>query len=267
MSLNGIIAPLATYITNNYCDGSRASVIESCHMIATLSLSGAFGRDPNAFAAHLYSDVASKLAPTCDLPALIREPRKITIPVIREHLKACGRKVSGTKAELLNRIPTKLAPPRLYKLLPRWRKEEATLQAHFAHRREVEKRQRILEHAFAPRELIIREDSELCRQYTEWGRGDHTYIAQVMDEMRFYFARTEYDKIRNGMYHAVREVRYDNDFSDFPIDGKRLSKDAKKVAMKRYLSTLTTQEKIDEARSDFLLPPSLRHLIPQQQEA
>ena len=268
-TLNDVITPLMTYLTGDRCDGSRGSVVDSCHAIASLALSGALGKHPNTFAAQLYTEVASKipsplpLAPACDLPALAREPRKITIPVIKEHLKACGSKVSGTKVELLKRIPTTLAPPRLYKILPRWRREEAALQAHFARRREVEKRQRILELAFAPRELTIRADSELCRQYTEWGRGDPAYIARVMDEMRFYFARTDYDKIRNGMYQAQREYRsYNDDYFDFPIDGQQLSRDAKKEAMKRYLGTLTTQKKIDEALCDFMLPPSLRPMIP-----
>jgi len=266
------VVKLVLTVIADSCDGSRSSVVDACAVLGVAAVSGVIGADHAHFMTQCYTTIASKipqslpLLPPCTLPALAREPRKITVAVLREHLRAAGLKLSGLKSDLRDRIRITVAPPRLYKIMPQWRREEKALRRHLEERRIVDGRLKILQDVFAERQLEVRSDSRLCYGFTMRGVGDPRDILRVMDEMRFYFKRTNYSTIRNQCYEAERDMRYGR-YSDSdsdsgsgygPIDGLALSERAKHIAFRQYCDALTTQEKVQEALADFYLPPSLR---------
>jgi hypothetical protein len=51
----------------------------------------------------------------------------------------------------------------------------------------------------AARGLALRADSRLCQQYIEQGQLSLRWVVNVMDEMRFYFAHTNYDDRREEL--------------------------------------------------------------------
>ena len=51
----------------------------------------------------------------------------------------------------------------------------------------------------AARGLALRADSRLCQQYIEEGQLSLRWVVNVMDEMRFYFAHTDYDDRREEL--------------------------------------------------------------------
>ena len=55
----------------------------------------------------------------------------------------------------------------------------------------------------AARGLALRTDSRLCQQYIQGAKLSLGGVVNIMDEMRFYFAHTDYEETREGL----REVR------------------------------------------------------------
>ena len=267
------VAPLILSFLTQTCDGSARTAMHACHAVGVLSVSGVLGRNPNPIATTFYHEIASKQQ-TFDLPALSREQRRITIPVIRQHLKQANIYVGSkaSRATLLSSIPTMIAPPTLYGPMQTWRRDEAIAQAESRRQETRRQRTQTLEEAFAPRELVIRNDSTLCRRYISCGHGDPQEIAVVMDQMRFYFARTDYQRIRDAEYRHARSMGYDeyDEYDEYEeygcgrINGKELSENAKRIAFAEYVKSLNTQQKSQDALRDPLLPPSLRARVVRQ---
>ncbi len=133
--------------------------------------------------------------------------------------------------------------------------EEKEAAKRARHNDEVAQRRVQLEAAFAPRNLEIRRDSELCQRYLTLGIGNPTNIARIMDEMRFYFARTQYASKRDELFEQHLEH-----YGYYP-DPIELSEDAREEALDDFIHELNSLEKVDAALADDLLPPTLRPAI------
>jgi hypothetical protein len=97
-----------------------------------------------------------------------------------------------------------------------------------------------LEQALAARGCELRHDSRLCRAFIDHDDGDPEDIAITMEEMKFYFAHTDYDSILDELWEDARDERNDYDSDDGyreRIDPDELSACAKSEALKRWAET------------------------------
>lgn len=69
------------------------------------------------------------------------------------------------------------------------------------HARRVRHRENRLRARLEARGLVLREDSRLCSKYIHRGKGDEDDIVDTMIEMDWFFANTDYDFYREGLYH------------------------------------------------------------------
>lgn len=93
--------------------------------------------------------------------------------------------------------------------------EENMVRTHQSQARRPERydervsRMRILSKALEDGGCSIREDSKLCKAFVELGYGDVDVIVKIMQEMKFYFERTEYEAIFDALHEtAEREFEY-----------------------------------------------------------
>jgi hypothetical protein len=123
-----------------------------------------------------------------------------------------------------------------------------------------------LEAALAPRGLEVRADSALCNDYIEGRRTlPLASIAEIMDEMRWYHARTRYAELRDELFDELYEKR-DRDREMWGedsgwIDPHQVSEDAQMMAMGEFLDGLEDVDAADAALADPILPPSLRQHV------
>lgn len=102
-------------------------------------------------------------------------------------------------------------------------------------------RDRDLRAALAQRGLELREDSRLCENYVKRGRGTVHEIVDIMDEMRFYHAHTNYATYRKEIYNR----------HGYNMDASEISEQAKARAWRILLKRRSKEWLMQH------LPPSL----------
>lgn len=92
-------------------------------------------------------------------------------------------------------------------------------------------RHRTLRRALAERGLEIRRDSVACRRYLDATRDDLEAVVDVMDEMRFFFERTDYSTIAQRLRPRRTWGDDDGDFRADVYDPVAISARAKREAL------------------------------------
>lgn len=87
-------------------------------------------------------------------------------------------------------------------------------------RNKKDTRQAWLTAALERKGCTLREDSRVCQAYIEDGIGDLETICNVMCEMKFYFAHTNYEAIRDEMYNQAHD-EYEEECDEFNRDQYR----------------------------------------------
>lgn len=96
-----------------------------------------------------------------------------------------------------------------------------------------------LQEALRQRNCILRHDSKLCKMYID---GDTTYtlyeVADIMEEMQFLFAHTNYEEIRNEIADKLAEEYYEYDRCVCWRDvNAEASEEAKVIAIRQLSDT------------------------------
>jgi len=106
-----------------------------------------------------------------------------------------------------------------------------------------------LERALEQRGCSLRSDSRLCQAYIDYGHGNVSSIVNTMNEMRFFFGHTGYDRLRTAAFTRLRAI-------DGMYDG--ISEDASNEAKVNALKLWVRQfGSVETACARPELPPSL----------
>jgi len=104
--------------------------------------------------------------------------------------------------------------------------------------------------------LTLRSDSQLCSNYIMEGTGNISEIVQIMAEMNFYHAKTDYRELLRGIINNNRDVIFGYRGED--SDGERGDiEEYKVVARNRALKNWLWRNK-DPERWDSSVPQSIR---------
>lgn len=98
--------------------------------------------------------------------------------------------------------------------------------------RQVYNREAELEEELEKHGLILRSDSEMCRNYIYHNYPSMNEVVNIMIEMNWFFNYTEYSSIIRNMYF---DSFYDYDETDHFINKYQMSLNAKKTAYRNYI--------------------------------
>lgn len=126
-------------------------------------------------------------------------------------------------------------------------------------------RRNILTDALHRRGCELRDDSRLCDAYLTYGEGDVEEIADIMAEMKFYFAETQYESIMDDLHEeAYRQYSRERDdyytrFGDYWC-ADEASEEAKAKALRLWVATKGARAAAEHAS----LPMTLRYRLVRQ---
>jgi hypothetical protein len=124
--------------------------------------------------------------------------------------------------------------------------------------RERRARRDLLVRELEARGCRLRDDSRLCREYVQNGRGDAAAIADTMAEMRFFHAYTRYWTMFGSIKWETIQRGRDSGMDWVDVDHDAISRRAKKLALSAWVQQW---DSVDAALTRSELPATLRESV------